>query len=172
MSLLDELDFVHKIPRTTASGKSPLERAREKFVNDVDDQIEMQRGTTAADQTNPTTETSETKKRKPRSWVKIIDDDAYITPRVSNKPLPIGGKKGSVIRVACDQIIRTLETLQSWAQTPDAEAVILKAVTDAKRRKKRQPASNGGQSTRPEESTASDQNPIHQPPHGTPHTSE
>jgi len=138
---LDNLTFVRSAPvkQRGSTALSPLEKARKRLMTDIDLQIAVARNPEFV-QTKTVKKrdgTVEEKIRKPRSWV-VADDDgnSYITPRFSNNVLSVGGKRGSVIRCASNEVVSTLETVKAWVGTHDADDVLEKALKGAKRRKR------------------------------------
>ena len=140
MSILDKLDFVKKAPVTT-SGRarvSPIERARKKLLAEIDHQIGL-----AADpnyeivkQTRKRSGEVATSQRKPKSWAVVQGGDAFITLRLSNKPMAIGGKRGGVIKCAAREVGSTMQTVREWAASHEADDAIDRMMKLTKRRKK------------------------------------
>lgn len=140
MSALNQLEFVKKAPRPTRerAGLSPLERGRRKLVQDIRTQIELARNPdyeiVKQSKKRGTGELTETR-RKPKSWAVVTDGVAYVTVRFSNKPMPIGGKRGSIIKCDPSAIEQTLTTVRDWAQSPEADDAIEKMMKASKRKK-------------------------------------
>ena len=142
MSILSNLNFAKALPakaKSSRAGKSPLEKAKEKLSVEIGYQISLN--------DNPKFMiVKETKKRgsgkviksqrAPRSWVTVDGDTAYITPRFSNKPLNVGGKRGSYIACAKTDIGKVLGTLSKWALSDEANDVLEKAMKSSKRKSK------------------------------------
>ncbi len=141
MSALEKLQFVRSAPVAQSGRKkiSLLDIARKRLVNDLDVQIALGK--------NPDFEIKKTVKKrngtieetvhKPKSWV-VLDESgtAYITIRFSNKVLPVGGKRGSIIQCNQESVVPTLETVRVWALSDEADKVLDKALRGAKRRKR------------------------------------
>lgn len=138
---LDTLTFVRSAPVKPrgSTALSPLEKARKKFVVDIDLQISVARNPSYAvtKTVKKRDGTTEELIRKPRSWV-VRDDDgmSYITPRFSNNVLNVGGKKGTVIRCVNTDVVKVLNTVKAWAVTAEADSVLEKALQGTKRRKR------------------------------------
>ena len=142
MSNLRKLTFVKKLPvveKASRSSKTPLERAKEKFVNEIDLQIAL------AKDPNFTEETlgkrgkqagKVIKSRKPRSWVQMDGDTAYINPRFSNKPINLGGRKGAYIKVPAKDVAETFNIVKAAVEGGELDDVIQKAMDAAKRGKR------------------------------------
>lgn len=139
MSSLTSLEFVATIPRDLAfPAHSPLERARAKFIHEIDIQIKLAK--------NPELILTRTVKRrdgqdselvrKPRSWVTRADGFSYITVRISNKPVDIGGGRGGVIKCPEAKTVSTLQTIKDWASSSDADGLIGEMVEKSKRGKR------------------------------------
>ena len=139
MSILEGLVFVKKPPKVASlSGQSPVERGRKKFVGDIDTQIALA-GNPEFEIVKPVNKrdgtTGETR-RKPRSWVHVSNGEAYITVRFSNKPIPLGGKRGGIIRCSPSDVEETLATVRRWALSEEATGIIEKMLLSAKRGKR------------------------------------
>ena len=140
MGSLDNLSFVQRAPVAEDGRKrtSPLEKARQRLIADIDRQIKLA--------TNPNYEEKRTvrikggtieKTHKPRSWVVATKgDNSYINIRYSNKVLSVGGKRGSIIECATDEVASTFETVKAWVQSDDADRVLEKALRGAKRKRR------------------------------------
>ena len=144
MSVLNKLDFVKKLPTVKTggrSGKTPLERAKERSKHEIDLQIALARNPTFVEKVmgkRGAKKGEVVKSRKPRSWVTVDGNEAFVTPRFSNKPLNLGGRKGSHIRAAGRAgAIQALEVIAKWADSSEADAVLAKAMEDAKRGRRR-----------------------------------
>ncbi len=139
MSVLDDLEFVKKVPVIVSERNtvSPLDRARAKLLADIDVQIALARDPNheIIKTTKKRSGETEEVRRKPRSWVSVQDDAAYITVRFSNKPMPLGGKRGGVIKCDANAVAKTLEVVKTWAQSDEATGAIEKAMKAAKRKK-------------------------------------
>ena len=139
MSALDRLQFVKRVPVSAVakSGKSPLQKAKERLSLDIGYQISLARDPNfeivTTRKTRGSGEISETR-RKPKSWIVRQNGKAFITVRFSNKSMPIGGKRGSVVSCGEDEIIETLSTLRDWAASPEADPMIEKMMAEAKRK--------------------------------------
>ena len=141
VSGLDNLTFVRSAPakQRGRGALSPLEKARKKLMADIDLQIRVAHDPAFVQRktVNKRDGTTSEKTRIPRSWVVTADDGmSYITPRFSNKTLSVGGKRGSVIRCASNEVVSTLQTVRSWVLSSDADSVLEKALKGAKRRKR------------------------------------
>ncbi len=137
MAGLENLEFVKVVPKTVAQGGiTPLERAREKFLGRIDTQITLAGNTelTVVKNINRRDGSFHTIERKPRSWVSYANDYAYIVVRISNKPINIGGSRGSVIRCNPNQVIETLQQIRKWAESDSANSVIEEAVKKSRRK--------------------------------------
>ena len=142
MSNLDKLTFAKKLPAVEKMGrpsKSPLDRAKEKFAYETDLQIAL------AKDPNFTEEIlgkrgkqagKVIKSRKPRSWVQMDGDTAYITPRFSNKPINLGGRKGSHIKVPAKDVAETFNIVKAAVEGGELDDVIQKTMDAAKRGKR------------------------------------
>ena len=142
MSNLAKLTFAKKLPvveKVGRSSKTPLERAKEKFVYEIDIQIAL------AKDPNFTEEIlgkrgkqagKVIKSRKPRSWVQMDGDSAYITPRFSNKPINFGGRKGSHIKVPAKELAGAFDIVKAAVGSGELDDVIQKAMDSAKRGKR------------------------------------
>ena len=141
MGALDSLRFVRSAPVAEDKRKrsSPLEKARQKLIADIDRQIKLA--------TNPNYEERKTvrkrkggtveKVHKPRSWVvSTKNGKSYINIRYSNKVLSIGGKRGSIIECATDEVVPTFEAVKAWAQSDEADRVLELALRGAKRKRR------------------------------------
>lgn len=139
MSALNKLEFVKRVPRVVvASGLSPVDRARDKLVKDINTQIELANNPNyeIVKETKKRDGTVSQTKRKPKSWIAIHDGVAYITVRYSNKPVPLGGKRGSVIKSDPASVVSVLETVKQWAQSDEATDAIEKLMKQSRRKKK------------------------------------
>lgn len=138
MDELDHLDFVKKapIPPATRRGKSPLEKAREKLVAEIDVQIALadDPGFVIRKTRNKRDGTSEVIERKPRSWVTVNDGVAYITIRHSNKIVPLGGKRGSIVRCLVADVASTLRTVRTYVGAGKADDLLDKFIKENRRK--------------------------------------
>ena len=140
MSILDDIAFVKKSPIVASGhgGASALEKAKTKLLNEIDAQISLARDAdftikkTTKKRTGEIVETE----RKLKSWVVAQGDEAFITVRFSNKPMPLGGKRGSVIKCKADEIARMLQKVSEWVQSGEADAMTEKMMKASKRSKK------------------------------------
>ena len=138
MSILDKLKIVDHVPTATAVGAvSPVDRGRFKLIDEISIQIELAKNpeykvVKGINKRDGTTETSE---RKPRSWVTVDDEYAYIGVRISNKLVPVGGANGSFVRCRRDEVINTLEVLRQWAESGEADDLIQETMLKSKRKK-------------------------------------
>ena len=134
--MLERLDFVDSVPNEVlAMSQSPVEKARAKLRDDIDLQIKLvedpdYRVVKTVRKRGGATEKIE---RKPRSWVSYNDGLAYITVRIANRVVSIGGSRGAVIRCHAEQVVETLHIIREWADTEEAEAVIAEAKEKSKR---------------------------------------
>lgn len=135
---LRNLEFVSEVPASAIhKGSSPLQRAKTKLIEDIDLQIRLIENpdhmvTKTVKKRDGTTHSQ---KRKPRSWVSYSDSMAYITVRVSNRVINLGGDRGSVIRCESDKVVETLGILREWAKSPESDLI----VDDARQKSKRGP---------------------------------
>lgn len=139
MSALDSLNFVKKAPSAIAlrSGASPLDRARTKLLAEIDAQISLSRDPSFVikkERKKRGTGEIVTTERKPKSWVVVQDDSAYITARFSNKPMPLGGKRGSIIKCSASEVSSVLEKIREYVASYEADAIIEKMMKEAKRK--------------------------------------
>ena len=142
MSNLDKLTFAKKLPdveKVGRSSKSPLERAREKFAYEIDLQIALAKDPDFAEEMlgkRGKLKGKVIKSRKPRSWVQMDGDTAYITPRFSNKPINLGGRKGSHIVVPAKGLAEAFGVVKAAVEGGELDGVIQKAMDAAKRGKR------------------------------------
>ena len=138
MSILDKLKIVDHVPTAAAVGAvSPVDRGRFKLIDELSIQIELAKNpeykvVKGINKRDGTTEKSE---RKPRSWVTVDDEYAYIGVRISNKLVPVGGANGSFVRCKRDEVINTLEVLRQWAESGEADDLIQETMLKSKRKK-------------------------------------
>lgn len=140
MSALDGLTFVKKAPTVAkAGGTSPLDKARAKFSADIDAQIKLARDPNfeiVSQRKNRATGQIVSNRRKPKSWISVVDDSAFITVRFSNKAVPVGGKRGSVIKTTPSDAPMVLETVKRWVDSGEANPLLEKLISQSKRTKK------------------------------------
>jgi hypothetical protein len=139
MSALVNLDFVERVPPNVVKrGSTPLQKAKAKLIDDISCQKNLVRdpGYSVSKIIKKRDGTQETIRRQPRSWITYSDGYGYIIVRISNKPVQIGGEKGGVIRCAADQVIPTLETIQAWVESGEADNLISEIIADSKRGKR------------------------------------
>ncbi len=139
MSILTKLDFAKKLPDVQRAGrarKSPLDSAKERLSAEIDVQIALAK--------NPKFKLVTSRKqrksgkvvkteRKPRSWVTIEGDVAFVSPRYANKVLNIGGRKGAFVKTTPAKVAATLALLKEWVESSESDAVLSKAIARAKR---------------------------------------
>ena len=139
MSHLKNLQFTKKLPEAPKPGrpnKSPLELAKIRLTKEIDVQIALAKDpkfkvfTTRKQRKTGKTIKNE---RKPRSWVTIEGDCAYVTPRFVNKVLNVGGKRGANIKTAPKKVEETLNVLKKWVASLESDAVLTKALEKARR---------------------------------------
>ena len=138
MSILDKLDFVRRVPPAlSTAGKLPLENARTRLLAEIDAQIALLADSSYVirTQVKKRSGSMEEQVRKPRSWVVTSGDAAYISVRVSNKVINIGGSKGQFIKCDPFATARTLETIKKWAKSNEADATLARAMKSAARGK-------------------------------------
>jgi len=142
MSILSNLNFAKALPakaKTARAGKSPLQKAKEKLANDINIQISLH--------DNPKyLIIKETKKRgggqivkskrAPKSWVVMDGNTAFISPRFSNKPLNVGGKRGAYLTCPKTDVVKVLQALNKWALSDESHDVLEKAMKASKRKSK------------------------------------
>jgi hypothetical protein len=137
MSTLANLEFVEKIPSGTAKKRdlSPLDRAKTKLVKEIDLQMKLVKDPkySVRKVVNKRDGSTETAERRPRSWVAYSDDNAYITVRISNKPVNIGGQKGSVIRCPSNSVLKTFAILKEWVASNESDELIKRSIQNSKR---------------------------------------
>lgn len=142
MTILDGLTFVKKAPTPMKSGGSvsPLDRAKRKLLAEVDAQIALANDPnfTIRKETKKRDGTTAISERKPKSWIVKDGEDAYITIRYSNKPMPLGGKRGSVIKCATTEIAKTLSAVREAIHGGHVDELIEKMMRDAKRKPRAQ----------------------------------
>lgn len=141
MGTLDHLSFVRSAPVAQDGRKrsSPLEKARQKLIADIDQQIKLTRNPNYEERKTVRKRSGETveKVHKPRSWIVAKKNDkSYINIRFSNKVLSIGGKRGSIIECPTDDVVAAFEAVKSWAQSHEADRVLEKALRGAKRKRR------------------------------------
>ena len=142
MNNLDKLTFAKKLPaveKTGRPGKSPLDRAKEKFAYEIDLQIALAKDPDFAEEIlgkRGKLKGKVIKSRKPRSWVQLDGDTAYISPRFSNKPINLGGRKGSYIKVSAKGLAEALDIVKAAVGGGELDDVIQKAMDAAKRGKR------------------------------------
>ena len=142
MSNLDKLTFVKKLPaveKVGRSSKTPLERAKEKFVHEIDLQIALAKDPNYTEEIlgkRGKHEGKVIKSRKPRSWVQMDGDTAYINPRFSNRPINLGGRKGAYIKVPAKDVVETFNIVKAAVESGELDDVIQKAMDAAKRGKR------------------------------------
>ena len=138
MSVLDGLNFVKKVPVAvgTRSGLSPVERGRRRLLADLGIQIALADDPSfeVVKQTKKRSGGVVETKRKPRSWANVQGDEAFIIIRFSNKPMSLGGKRGSIVKCDANAVADTLHIVREWAQSPEADEAIMKMVISAKRK--------------------------------------
>ncbi len=143
MSILNKLDFAKKLPaveKAGRSGKGPLEKAKEKFTHEIGLQISLAKDPKFSEQIYGKRGKQKgklIKNRKPRSWVTVSGSDAYITPRFSNKPINLGGRKGSHIKVPANGVAGALKLIRDWIESDESNDTIQKAMDAAKRGKRK-----------------------------------
>ncbi|MBW3097942.1 hypothetical protein [Pseudohoeflea coraliihabitans] len=145
MSLLDSMEFVKTIPaRDQRATSSCLSAARSNLLREIDLQIKLlaDHRLELRKSVHKRDGTVETKIRRPRSWVKYVDDTAYITVRIANKPVSPLGKGGCIIRCDRADVRRTFEQLRRWAASSEADPLLLEVV-----RKNRRRGRSGGSSS-------------------------
>ncbi|MGR3837894.1 MAG: hypothetical protein ACU0A2_06030 [Cognatishimia sp.] len=138
MTLLDDLTFVKKAPTIQKSGgKTPLDKAREKFSSDIDSQIKLARDPNfeiVTQRKNRASGEIVSNRRKPKSWIAIVDGAAFITARFSNKPVPLGGKRGSVIKTTPNDAPQILARVKQWVDSGEADPLLEKLLAQSKRK--------------------------------------
>lgn len=143
MRNLDKLDFAKKLPaveKAERSGKSLLEKAREKFVHEIGLQVRLAANPNFVEEIRGRRgrlKGKVIKSRKPRSWVTLAGSDAYISPRFSNKPINLGGRKGSHIKVPANGVANALNVVKAAVESGELDDVIQKAMDAAKRGKRK-----------------------------------
>jgi hypothetical protein len=139
---IEKLTFVKKLPaveKVGRSSKSPLERAKEKFIHEIDLQISLTKDPNFTEEIlgkQGKQKGKVIKSRKPRSWVQMDGDTAYITPRFSNKPISLGARKGSHIKVLAKELSETFNIVKAAVEGGELDDVIQKAMDAAKRGKR------------------------------------
>ena len=139
MSILDKLDFAKKLPaveKAGRQGKSPLEKAKEKFVHEIGLQLSLAKDPNFSEDIfgkRGRLKGKLIKSRKPRSWATLSGTDAYITPRFSNKPINLGGRKGSHIKVPANGVAGALNVVKAAVESGELDDVIQNAMDGAKR---------------------------------------
>jgi hypothetical protein len=137
MSTLAKLEFVENIPSDTKKGRgfSPLEKAKSKLVKEIDLQMKLVKDPkfSVRKTVNKRDGSTQTAERKPRSWVAYSEDSAYITVRISNKPVKIGGSKGSVIRCPANSVLNAFAVLKDWATSEESDDLIRQSILKSKR---------------------------------------
>jgi len=125
-----------KISASVRSGKNPLDKARERLVADIDAQIKLAKDPKFSIKRviKKRTGGNETMTRRPRSWVTVDGDAAYIAVRFSNKPLNPGGRKGQFVKCAAKDVTKALGQIKAWAESPESDDVLAKAIEGAKRK--------------------------------------
>ena len=139
MPALENLEFVSGVPVVgTSGGLSPLESARKKLLKEIDFQIALAKDPNfkIVKTVNKRDGSPHTLERKPRSWVTFGEDFAYVTVRISDKPVSIGGNRGAVVRCSHDEVVETLEAIRSWADSSEADELILDTASKSKRGKR------------------------------------
>ena len=143
MGNLDELTFAKKLPAVEKArrlSKSPFEKAKEKFVYEIDIQIALAKDPMFTEEIlgkRGKLTGKVIKSRKPRSWVQVDGDTAYITPRFSNKPINLGGRKGSHIKVSAKGLAEAFNVVKAAVESGELDDVIQKAMDAAKRGKRK-----------------------------------
>ena len=138
MDELNDLVFVRKAPKPTSmrQGKSPIEKAREKLIGEIDVQISLANDPAFVIRKtrNKRDGTTEEIVRAPRSWATVEGDDAYLTIRFSNKVMPLGGKRGSIIRCPVDQVAETLGTVRTYVAEGKADELLDRMAKESRRK--------------------------------------
>lgn len=139
MGALDNLQFVKKAPKpaSTRTGKSPIEKGRDKLLAEIDMQIALARDPSYVVRKERTKRDGTTAviERKPKSWVTPGDDGFdYLGIRYSNKLMPVGGKRGSFIKCAKGDVVEALNQVRTWVSAGEADELIEKMIADAKRK--------------------------------------
>ncbi len=138
MSVLDEIEFVKRVPAGAArADATPLEMARQNLLGEIDIQVQLlqEPDFVLRKTVNKRDGTTATKERRPRSWVKYVGDFAYITFRIANKPSEIRVGSGAVVKCRPEDVQATLDVLRRWAESEEADAVILEVIEKSRRKR-------------------------------------
>jgi len=139
MGKLDDLNFVKKAPVISVNkGASPVEKARKKLVAEIEHQISL-----AADpnyEIVTTNRNNEETRRNPKSWIVVDGETAFITIRYSNIAVPLGGKRGGVIKCSVENVPDALRTVRDAIKEGEVDEILEKMIAKAKRKPRRKTA--------------------------------